>query len=177
MSSQKSKISITQLFADIHPPAWTPWRAVCCSVLHPVTRACGWQGVTRSQQSFKVGHHSGLGISHSPKAGCHMDPRGSKPGARHPLSEGSKSSRKWERELPWAKSWGRKRQEKIAVQFTNCKGSVGGEDLVVNRNRWASSQERRWKKKKWLSLGGWWELRLGSSEKAKYPPVSDKFCP
>lgn len=42
--------------------------------------------LTESQQSFKVGHHSGLGIAHSPEAGCHLNPRGSKPGASHPLT-------------------------------------------------------------------------------------------
>lgn len=40
-------------------------------------------------------------------------------------------------------------------------------NLVVNRNRWVSSQEKRKRGEKRLSLGGWWKGRLGSSEKMK----------
>lgn len=62
----------------------------------------------------------------------------------------------WEEkgELPWANSWGRERQEESTVQFTDCMESVGGGNLVVNRNRWASSQDKRWKKKKQFYLVG-----------------------
>lgn len=158
-----------------NPTARMP--GVCCCMPHPVIWAeepVGGRELTGSQQSFKVGHHSGLGISRSPEAGCHLKPRSSMPGASHLLNWRSKSSGRRGKVLPWAKSWGRKRQKNSTVRFTGCMGSVGGEDLVVNRNRWASSQEKRWKKKKRLSLGGRWEWRLGGSEKVMCPPAWDK---
>lgn len=98
-----------------------------------------------------------LGISHSPEAGCHTQTLGTASPVRAAPSLGEMGPQEEEGELPWAKSWGRKRQEEGTVRFTNCMGSVGGGNLVVNRNRWASSQEKRWKKKTSLSLGGWWE--------------------
>lgn len=87
-----------------------------------------------------------LGSSCSPKLGCHTNPRESEPSGSRLLAQGNRSSGRGWRELPWARSWGRERQEERIVRFTNCTGSVGGGNLVVNRNRWASSQEKRWKK-------------------------------
>lgn len=45
-------------------------------------------------------------------------------------------------------SWECKRKEESTVQFTDCMGSVEGGNLVVNRNRWVNSQEKRRRREK-----------------------------
>lgn len=65
---------------------------------------------------------SHLRISCSPGTACHTNPRDSEPSVNSPLTQGNRSSEREDKELPWTKSWGRKRQEESPVQFTDCMG-------------------------------------------------------
>ena len=149
MSSQRSSISFTPPLMISLCTDTLICSVVALRVLWFELRSLWVAGSDRESAELQ----GQLGISRSPETGCHTNPRDSEPSVSRPLVQGNRSSGRGGRELPWTDSWGRKRQEQSTVRFTDSMGSVGGGNLVVNRNRWASSQEKRWKKKKKTFFG------------------------
>lgn len=118
--------------------------------------ACGWQGVAGSWQSYKVGWEPFLA-----RGRMLHKPQNSGPSASCPLSQESWSSERGGRELPWANCWGRKKQEESTAWFISCMERVGEGNLVVNGNRWASSQAKRWKKNAKTIFGRMVRMKAG----------------
>lgn len=54
-----------------------------------------------------------------------------------------------------------KKQEESTAWFFSCMERVGGGHLVVNGNRWASSQEKRWKNKTKTVFGRMLGMKAG----------------
>lgn len=93
-----------------------------------------------------------LRISRSPEVGCHINPKDSKPNMSHPSLRETGPQEEEGAAMGKLPAEGRGRGRVLCGSLTVW-GVWEGGNLVVNRNRWASSQEKRWKKKKKTDFG------------------------